>query len=62
VAVAAGVPSVCAGEVKACGYVLACSGGFVSTRHAWQGGLLLAGYGIALAVLGTFLSVRRDVT
>lgn len=28
----------------------------------WQGGLLLAGYGLALAVAGTWLSIRRDVT
>lgn len=32
------------------------------TLHPWQGGLVLAGYGIVLAVLGTFLAVRRDVT
>lgn len=32
------------------------------TVDPWQGGLLLIGYGIALAILGTFLSVRRDVT
>jgi hypothetical protein len=28
----------------------------------WQGGLLFAGYGIAFAVAGTFLAIRRDVT
>lgn len=28
----------------------------------WQGGLLLAGYGLALAAAGTWLAVRRDVT
>jgi ABC-2 type transport system permease protein len=28
---------------------------------AWQGGLLLLGYGVAAAVLGTVLAVRRDV-
>ncbi len=28
----------------------------------WQGGLLLAGYGLAFAVLGTMLTIRRDVT
>jgi ABC-2 type transport system permease protein len=28
----------------------------------WQGGLLLAGYGIAFAVLGALTTVRRDVT
>lgn len=28
----------------------------------WQGGLVLAGYGILLAVAGTLLTVRRDVT
>jgi ABC-2 type transport system permease protein len=27
----------------------------------WQGGLLLIGYGLVAAVLGTFLAVRRDV-
>ena len=30
--------------------------------EAWQGGLLLLGYGLVAAVLGTFLAVRRDVT
>jgi len=29
---------------------------------AWQGGLLLLGYGVAAAVLGTLLAVRRDVS
>jgi ABC-type transport system involved in multi-copper enzyme maturation permease subunit len=29
--------------------------------EAWQGGLLLLGYGLVAAVLGTFLAVRRDV-
>ena len=28
----------------------------------WQGGLLLLGYGLLAAVLGTLLTVRRDVT
>jgi hypothetical protein len=28
----------------------------------WQGGLLLLGYGLLAAVLGTVLAVRRDVT
>jgi ABC-2 type transport system permease protein len=28
----------------------------------WQGGLLLLGYGLVAAVLGTFLAVRRDVS
>jgi len=28
----------------------------------WQGGLLLIGYGLAFALSGTYLSVRRDVT
>ncbi|GAA3175952.1 ABC transporter permease [Blastococcus jejuensis] len=28
---------------------------------AWQGGLLLLGYGLVAAVLGTFLAVRRDI-
>jgi ABC-2 type transport system permease protein len=27
----------------------------------WQGALLLLGYGLAFAILGTFLAVRRDV-
>jgi ABC-2 type transport system permease protein len=30
--------------------------------EAWQGGLLLLGYGLLAALLGTFLAVRRDVT
>ncbi|MGY2065073.1 ABC transporter permease [Blastococcus sp. SYSU DS0619] len=29
--------------------------------EAWQGGVLLLGYGLVAAVLGTFLSVRRDI-
>ena len=29
---------------------------------AWQGGLVLAGYGLAIALLGTRVSLRRDVT
>jgi hypothetical protein len=29
--------------------------------EAWQGGLLLLGYGLAAAFLGTVLAVRRDV-
>jgi ABC-2 type transport system permease protein len=29
--------------------------------EAWQGGLLLVGYGLLAALLGTFLAVRRDV-
>jgi ABC-2 type transport system permease protein len=28
----------------------------------WQGGIVLAGYGLAFAVLGALLSMRRDVT
>lgn len=28
----------------------------------WQGGLLLVGYGLVFAVLGTWLAIRRDVT
>ena len=28
---------------------------------AWQGGLLLVGYGLLAALLGTLLAVRRDV-
>jgi ABC-type transport system involved in multi-copper enzyme maturation permease subunit len=30
--------------------------------HPWQGALLLLGYGLLAAVLGTLLTVRRDVT
>jgi ABC-2 type transport system permease protein len=30
--------------------------------EAWQGGLLLLGYGLVAAVLGTFLAVRRDIS
>ena len=29
--------------------------------EAWQGALLLLGYGLMAAVLGTFLAVRRDI-
>ncbi|MGY1722388.1 ABC transporter permease [Blastococcus sp. SYSU DS0533] len=29
--------------------------------QAWQGGLLLLGYGLLAALLGTFLAVRRDI-
>lgn len=29
---------------------------------AWQGGLVLTGYGVAFAFLGTYLAMRRDVT
>ena len=29
--------------------------------EAWQGALLLLGYGLVAAVLGTFLAVRRDI-
>lgn len=28
---------------------------------AWQGGLVLTGYGVAFAFLGTYLAMRRDV-
>lgn len=28
----------------------------------WQGGLVLAGYGLTFAVAGTLLSIRRDIT
>jgi len=28
----------------------------------WQGGLLLAGYGLSLAIAGTWVSIRRDIT
>jgi hypothetical protein len=30
--------------------------------EAWQGGLLLLGYGLLAALVGTLLAVRRDVT
>jgi ABC-2 type transport system permease protein len=30
--------------------------------HPWQGGLLLLGYGLLAAVVGTLITVRRDIT
>jgi ABC-2 type transport system permease protein len=33
----------------------------VKVLDPWQGGLVLLGYGLVAAVLGTFLAVRRDV-
>ena len=30
-------------------------------RGAWEGGLLLVGYSLLAALLGTLLAVRRDV-
>jgi ABC-type transport system involved in multi-copper enzyme maturation permease subunit len=33
-----------------------------SLLDPWQGGLLLLGYGLVAAVIGTLLTVRRDVT
>ncbi len=33
-----------------------------SLLNPWQGGVLLAAYGIALAVAGTLLAIRRDIT
>ena len=33
-----------------------------SLLHPWQGGLLLLGYGLVAAVIGTLLTVRRDIT
>ncbi|SCX52372.1 ABC-type transport system involved in multi-copper enzyme maturation, permease component [Klenkia marina] len=36
-------------------------GGGIDLLTAWQGGLLLLGYGLVAAVLGTVLAVRRDV-
>jgi ABC-2 type transport system permease protein len=33
----------------------------VELLDAWQGGLLLLGYGLVAALLGTLLAVRRDV-
>jgi ABC-2 type transport system permease protein len=29
---------------------------------AWQGGLVLAGYGLDFALAGSLFSVRRDIT
>ncbi|MPZ88626.1 MAG: ABC transporter permease [Nitriliruptorales bacterium] len=43
----------------------ALSGITLSSREflePWLGGVVLAGYGVVLAVAGTFLAVRRDVT
>jgi ABC-2 type transport system permease protein len=37
------------------------TGGY-TLLHAWQGGLLLLAYGIVFAVIGSLLTVRRDVT
>ena len=34
----------------------------IELLEPWQGGLLLLGYGLGVAALGTFLTVRRDVT
>lgn len=36
--------------------------GATELLEPWQGGLLLAGYALVFAILGTWLSVRRDVT
>ncbi|MBI1757783.1 MAG: ABC transporter permease [Actinobacteria bacterium] len=36
--------------------------GQVTLLEPWQGGLLLLGYGLVFATLGTLLAVRRDVT
>jgi hypothetical protein len=33
----------------------------LNVLQPWQGGLLFAGYGIALAVAGTLLALRRDI-
>ena len=33
----------------------------IELLEPWQGGLVLLGYGLVTAVLGTFLAVRRDV-
>lgn len=35
--------------------------GLTELLEPWQGGLLLLGYGLLAAVLGTFLAVRRDI-
>ncbi len=45
----------------AAGAVTGTSTGF-DYLEAWQGGLVLTGYGLAFAVLGVLLAVRRDVT
>jgi len=37
------------------------SGAAYSTLSAWQGGLVLAAYGIVFGLLGYFLRIRRDV-
>jgi ABC-2 type transport system permease protein len=37
-------------------------GGSDDVLHPWQGGLLLLGYGLLAAALGTLLTVRRDIT
>jgi ABC-type transport system involved in multi-copper enzyme maturation permease subunit len=38
------------------------SGQGADVLNSWQGGLLLLGYGLLAALLGTLLAVRRDVT
>jgi len=38
------------------------SGQGADVLNSWQGGLLLLGYGLVAALLGTLLAVRRDVT
>jgi ABC-2 type transport system permease protein len=44
------------------GAAAALTGASTSTLPAWAGGLVLAAYGVALAVLGTRFVVRRDLT
>jgi len=38
------------------------SGASYSTLSAWQGGLVLAAYGVVFGLLGYFLRIRRDVS
>ena len=44
------------------GAASALTGPGASTLPMWAGGLLFAAYGVALALLGTRLVVRRDLT
>jgi ABC-2 type transport system permease protein len=38
------------------------AGGSATLLDPWQGGLVLAAYGLVFAILGSLLTVRRDVT
>jgi ABC-2 type transport system permease protein len=44
------------------GAASALTGPSAATLPMWAGGLVLAAYGVALALLGTRLVVRRDLT